>query len=1120
MFGKFHNKINLSKLLLALLISSSYFCQTMRLVSLSNEAVGIPYSKCYRKSSSTFYIYNNLGNFKQADMASSDPIFPIITLPISDYQLEYFDLIDNEFLLGSFNTRLMILKTDYSTSYVKAFDLPSAGFSITDLKIAERTVLAVTLHKNSKPLVSNFNTLREVGTSDTEPGFSSDILTSTTGPNFYLAEKLSNHLSSIDYTTRLITNLGSLSLTNIVLMKQIENKNELLIVPYSDTTNWLKLDTANGSIISSGSFNLEYILGGEIIKKTGLIALFSFTSSSHFEIFDIDTSSLIIYEFSISNSGTVQWCIAVEDDIFSMFVKPNDGGAEKLELWSFELIICDTGVQNCIECRFSQNHCTKCQSGYKLSHGNCVLDCSGSTPYILSEKCVENCKRGFYLEDKICKECSVGCWLCNNSFECQVCNPNLPYNFEGKCYSNCITVGRYAIDSSSCGACSENCVNCTSQNTCTLCEENFKLEDGICKSLDKTQNCKSENKKYQKGNCVENCGEEFYLYKEECLAYKDIENGFGLKSDNTTVTCFSQSCNNCRRDFKYCNDLGISPKLEKRARDVMKGTTTASKAAVLSSFLISPSSATVMLSLSQSLLKFLFVNKDLGNISRLLINAFGQEFELIPSYLLEMEEPELSDSISNKQRKEEFLEKTGQNLSLFNNCGSFFLLVLFTILIKCFFCILVNLIHFSIKKQKFKKRNTKVKCKIQAEKQTRIVRITKKKTDSLGYKFIKAVNQNLDFKYFFELLGSSIFELYVATWINLTFVTKENYQAKSTLLIGMIFGGIICTIYVFAYIIFLFVQPKCLNTLKEDFIEIKVNSKNCYLNFFRRTNKFLVENYFLYITIREILCFAALCVFESRYLVQCILCSLLYLVPIIINLINTSSCNFFIRKTLFEGIMERAEEVLIGVSFLIILIDKSWSRLILTILFALLVLLSLIHMIKESILPIFCFVASKLFSKIKNKKMTKIANERRAMRIDSVNSRQTKPAKKQTQNLSFTKKEDALKVNKNFFVNPAPVEKEVELGQIGERRKRTASWNQRRRRMNNRFRSNVERNNSKKMSIFKLKEMKEIKEESEDVPKNIVKKRLSILNNKIINKKAKNVARKKLELDKKEMKNN
>lgn len=153
---------------------------------------------------------------------------------------------------------------------------------------------------------------------------------------------------------------------------------------------------------------------------------------------------------------------------------------------------------------------TRCPNFTVRYNNSCVVKCFDEKPFILKGECVNQCPKGYVLQNEVCQTtCSNGRFLFNKTC-IDKCPKSMEYVDEHQCVSECPAQKLY-----------ENtlCVNnCSEQfvldgRSCKIeCTKGFFKYDRICvnKCPDGTL---QENQ-----NCVENCSSDFFQYASSCLA--------------------------------------------------------------------------------------------------------------------------------------------------------------------------------------------------------------------------------------------------------------------------------------------------------------------------------------------------------------------------------------------------------------------------------------------------------------------------------------------------------------------------------------------------------------------------------------------------------------------------
>ncbi|EAR94661.2 transmembrane protein, putative (macronuclear) [Tetrahymena thermophila SB210] len=166
----------------------------------------------------------------------------------------------------------------------------------------------------------------------------------------------------------------------------------------------------------------------------------------------------------------------------------------------------DSGEFSCYECNQGyffnlKNQCISCNSNCQSCSEfpqNCK-SCSKNF-YLLGNRCVSQCGKGFYAEDQICKPCPPQCAECLNQTYCTSCLDNSQYKLLSKsCVLRC-TESQYVqmtladqqnwlnmqysqinVSNLTCNQCSSTCKTCILQsNRCTSCQQGYILFQNKC----------------------------------------------------------------------------------------------------------------------------------------------------------------------------------------------------------------------------------------------------------------------------------------------------------------------------------------------------------------------------------------------------------------------------------------------------------------------------------------------------------------------------------------------------------------------------------------------------------------------------------------------------------------
>ncbi|ELP90118.1 serine-threonine protein kinase, putative [Entamoeba invadens IP1] len=150
---------------------------------------------------------------------------------------------------------------------------------------------------------------------------------------------------------------------------------------------------------------------------------------------------------------------------------------------------CPVGCSTCL----SAESCGSCEETYTKMGENCVK--TGCLMYDSNNICVD-CRRGYFLKNGDCEECSYGCKSCEtNSTFCDECKTGYYLTQQKECVlSNTITgcAGNYSmsgclvcatgyyLDNWLCSKCSINCDSCYNTTYCTQCDATSYLVNGTC----------------------------------------------------------------------------------------------------------------------------------------------------------------------------------------------------------------------------------------------------------------------------------------------------------------------------------------------------------------------------------------------------------------------------------------------------------------------------------------------------------------------------------------------------------------------------------------------------------------------------------------------------------------
>jgi hypothetical protein len=104
-------------------------------------------------------------------------------------------------------------------------------------------------------------------------------------------------------------------------------------------------------------------------------------------------------------------------------------------------------VKNCSKCSTFEAGCTTCAS-------NLIVKPDGSC----------GCRPDTFLDEAVCKDCSLNCWACYSNYVCLICDAGFFKDSETQ----------------ACQACSSNCFRCTSRTACVECRYPYTLTEGGC----------------------------------------------------------------------------------------------------------------------------------------------------------------------------------------------------------------------------------------------------------------------------------------------------------------------------------------------------------------------------------------------------------------------------------------------------------------------------------------------------------------------------------------------------------------------------------------------------------------------------------------------------------------
>ena len=238
-----------------------------------------------------------------------------------------------------------------------------------------------------------------------------------------------------------------------------------------------------------------------------------------------------------------------------------------------ECILCNS---NCLTCSKSATFCISCGSPFYLFEGICNSSCIDSFWPSESKRLCEpcdipcltcqtpgnsisclSCSDGFYLNNKQCLSCPIGCAICLSANNCTSCqNQYFLLNF--KCLDNCEQGYFKEIYLNLCLFCNSSCLGCDgpTSNDCIKCKNGEFLmgnKSGPCEICD--FNCSTCNGRSEL-DCL-SCNEPFFLEENTCVPSCNIgyypvlfPKKYCLKCSFSCLQCIADGENNC----VSCND--------------------------------------------------------------------------------------------------------------------------------------------------------------------------------------------------------------------------------------------------------------------------------------------------------------------------------------------------------------------------------------------------------------------------------------------------------------------------------------------------------------------------------------------------------------------------------------
>lgn len=197
---------------------------------------------------------------------------------------------------------------------------------------------------------------------------------------------------------------------------------------------------------------------------------------------------------------------------------------------------CLLNIANCQTQSSTAYVCIKCNTGYYLVQGNCVLkdaNCVGYAFQNNSEICT-GCANGYRLNQGVCLQNQPGCIY--NGATCTNCAS--PFTFDSSSNS-CFIFGCVSYNLAACLNCkspftlqNNTCVinYCTTYNRdgCAVCASGFNLVNGVCVSSD--ANCAA----FSNNQCTA-CKQGYSLINGRCVL-KDVNcNSYG--NDGNCLSC-------------------------------------------------------------------------------------------------------------------------------------------------------------------------------------------------------------------------------------------------------------------------------------------------------------------------------------------------------------------------------------------------------------------------------------------------------------------------------------------------------------------------------------------------------------------------------------------------------
>lgn len=563
------------------------------------------------------------------------------------------------------------LKTDPSTPLTPGVALATAEIASVTHVLGTNFFCATT--KNTRVFHKfDYTTMAEVDSKD-DPKIPWDMNNSyyQAGTNFYFLGGDDIFVTGVDYTNLQITSPIVTSTANVKYVESNDRKNEIVFL-----TNdaGFTVDVAQGQYINSYALlthGKNKSIKGVLYTNVKLV----FGRVEH-AVYCVDLKDNDSYDMLwkyltnpfTENSGT--WKRDSNDFCYNpvnnRFMINNLLDLRILED-SNSSVSC-IGAPICEQCRYKDNFCVKCQSGYKLKYGKCEILCGEGFFYEnLTKLCrAHSCDNSQHFNGSSCFSCGSDQYLIEESATCKDCK--IDYGDEClECnYNSCKTCKETFVLSED----KKSCVcplNFKLENGKCICPGNFKLENGecICPQGFKIEEGKClcpENFKLENKQCV--CKKpicckdnEFYLNKK-CYPNEGIKIGHGLyklKIGKSIAPCWQNNCKLCKEDYKICKDdqslsnrVDVLKNINNFIRKFTGYANTVLNAASSMALMVGIDSEGVLVTSTQNL-------KLLGNLKFINLN-FGKNIEE-------------SEQNKNKEKLNKILrlgKKTGDKLTKFN----------------------------------------------------------------------------------------------------------------------------------------------------------------------------------------------------------------------------------------------------------------------------------------------------------------------------------------------------------------------------------------------------------------------------------------------------------------------